>query len=263
MQYSDGSDFGLVGYLGEVRQDTDGQLYQLGEIVDELGNVELGWLAFGEADYDSPQLGEVREGSDGNLYQYTETVDGLGNIGFAWASLIPLAAQALPGIARGISSLFKGRRSRRTRRTGRSPVEAGLQQMLPQIARMVTEQLSRQDGGSGLGEDDLLYGLDEDQELYGLNEDPELFGLDDTPEDDLGMSDEELGEDDLYLGDEGATSEFQGLDEAVPYAESGLQGYLQEQPGGRLNGYVKGAPSASPSFPSGPATPDMWKPLWG
>ena len=73
---------GLSGHLGEVRQDTNGNLYQLGQYVDERGSLGLGWLP-----YDQPQLGEIRRGADGQIYQYG--VDGLGNVGFA-----PLAALA-------------------------------------------------------------------------------------------------------------------------------------------------------------------------
>ena len=93
---------GLGSYLGELRQAPNGQIYQLGEVVDERGNVGLGWQP-----YDQPQLGEVRRGTDGQLYQYG--VDGFGNVGFA--PLVALASKALPAIANaipGVSNLVRG-----------------------------------------------------------------------------------------------------------------------------------------------------------
>lgn len=273
------------GYLGEIRQGPDGQLYQMAQTTDGLGHAGFGWVpllsgqagqGLGQAVFDQPQLGEVRAGPDGQLYQYAQTTDGLGNIGFAWASLIPLAAQVLPAI----TNLFNrpSTPSAPPAVSGSTAPAAGIDwsNLIPQIAQAVAGLLG------GRGRRSSLSGFGAEADLYqvppgmGLTEDE--LGLTD---DELGLTDNELNLGDYYLGEDGGVYEFQGLNQDMPedlrglgqYPDeplglteddplSGLEGYVREQPESRLQGYVPGYPSASPPFvPRADASP-LWKSLW-
>jgi len=264
---------GLSGRLGEVRQDANGNLYQLGEIVDERGNIGLGWQP-----YDQPQLGEVRRGTDGQSYQYG--VDGLGNIG--WLPFAALASKVLPAIANvipGLRNLLPGGQPSSPPPPGMtvsySPVTpriiAYLNRLVPRIAsataqataQQVVEKLEpllarRQGRGrgrrgvAGIGEEPYPYGVGEDPYLYGMGErDYENLGI---SEQDLGLASEDLGESDPYLGDPMGYSDYPPL--------SGLDGYQRQEPSSQLNGYVKGPISSGPAFVSRETPSELWKPLW-
>jgi hypothetical protein len=302
---------GTFGYVGEIRQGPDGQLYQLSQTVDGLGNLGFSWLpivgqalqqlspllsqGLGEEMFDQPQLGEVRIGADGQLYQYTQTVDGLGNIGFAWLPAIvkalPTVAQALPAVSSIVGSLFGGRAPAAAAPAAPAapvaPAGGGvdLSQLIPQITQAVAGLLARsrrrRSALSGLGEEPDLYGFGEEPDLYGFGEEPDLYGLGQEPDDSLGLTEDELGLGDFYLGEDGGLYELQGLEEDLPedlrglelYPDeslgltddepfSGMQGYLRETPGSQLQGYRTGHPSASPPFVPTANPSELWKPLW-
>ena len=268
---------GLGGYLGELRQAPNGQLYQLGEVVDERGNIGLGWHP-----YDQPQLGEVRRGTDGQLYQYG--VDGLGNVGFA--PLIALASKALPAIANaipGVSNIVQGLLpgllpgATPSAPTPVAPVSAtvsvpapmpmpmpmpamyprpGLRaymnSLVPRIAettaQIVVDKLqpilSRRRGRGRRG----MAGIGESDYPYGMGEDPYSLG---ENERDLGLGFDDLGEGDPYLGEYG---EYESL--------NGVDGYQRQEPGQSLDGYIKGPISSGPAFVSRESASELWKPFW-
>jgi hypothetical protein len=302
MHYMTNSQIPGVGHIGQIAQMPDGQLYQLSQAIDGLGNVGQAWLpvdGIGQSPYDQPQLGEIRRGADGQLYQYAQTVDGLGNVGFAF--LAPLMS-ALPAVASAVGSLFRGGRAPAPtvpapHITPVTPSASGgnvtdLTRLAPQIARIVASLLSSRRRRAmlragapflsgldadpyelGLAEDPYLYGLDADPYELGLAEDPYLYGLDADPYE-LG-----LAEDDPRLGEDGSLYQFQGLDEtfddlrgfgAYPddlgLAEDellrGVEGYLQQTPQDRIQGYMKGHPSASPRFVPNATPSPLWQSLW-
>lgn len=275
---------GLGGYLGEIRQAPDGQLYQLGEVIDERGNIGLGWQP-----YDQPQLGEVRRGADGQLYQYG--VDGLGNVGFA--PLVALASKALPAIANiipGVSNLVRGlipgglpgpvppvpappvsatvsvpapmpMPMPMPSMYPRPGLRAYLNSLVPRIAettaQMVAEKLqptlSRRRGRgrgrrgvAGMGEGEYPYGMGEDP--YGIGENENYFG---ENERDLSLGYDDLGENDPYMGE---YAEYGSL--------NGIDGYQRQESGSSMDGYVKGPISTGPAFVSRETASELWKPLW-
>lgn len=266
---------GLAGHLGEVRQDANGNLYQLGEIVDERGNIGLGWQP-----YDQPQLGEVRRGADGQLYQYG--VDGLGNVGFA--PLVALASKALPAIANiipGLRNLLPGGQpssppppgmtvsyspvtpriigylNRLVPRIASATAQATAQQVVERLEPLLARRQGRgrgrgRRGVAGMGEEPYLYGVGEDPSLYGIGErDYENLGISDQ---DLGLTPDDLGESDPYLGDPMGYSDYPPL--------SGFDGYQRQESSGQLNGYIKGPVSSRPAFVSRETPSELWKPLW-
>ena len=308
---------GTFGYIGEIRQGPDGQLYQLSQTVDGLGNLGFSWLpivgqalqqlspllsqGLGEEVFDQPQLGEVRIGADGQLYQYTQTVDGLGNVGLGFAPLIPIltkalpfVAQALPAVASVVGNLFGGRAPAPAAPVVPAvpvapvaPASGGvdLSQLIPQITQAVAGLLARSRRRrsvlSGLAEEPDLYGFGEEPDLYGFGEEPDLYGIGLEPDDSLGLTEDELGLGDFYLGEDGGLYELQGLEEDLPEdlrgleldpdeslgltedePFSGMQGYLRKTPGSQLQGYRTGHPSASPPFVPSATPSELWKPLW-
>jgi hypothetical protein len=250
---------GLAGRLGEVRQDPNGNLYQLGEIVDERGNIGLGWQP-----YDQPQLGEVRRGADGQSYQYG--VDGLGNIG--WLPFAALASKVLPAIANiipGLRNLLPGGQPA-SPTPGSMPVpfqpgypriigylnslvprivnetaQATTQQVLQRLEPLLTRQ-QQQGRGRGRGRRGVA-GIGEEPYPYGVGEDPYLYGMGERDYENLGIGEEDLGENDY-----------------PPL--SGVDGYQRQEPGGPLDGYVKRPPSSGPAFVSRETPSELWKPLW-
>ena len=188
---------GMSGHLGEVRQDPNGNLYQLGEIMDERGNIGLGWQPL-----DQPQVGEVRSGADGQMYQYG--VDGLGNVG--WAPIAALATKVLPAIG----SLFGGRRptlptpgiptpfpsvypriigylNRLVPRIVNETAQATTQQVIQRLEPLLTRQRGRRRGRRGFA------GIGEEPYLYGVGEDPYLYGMGERDYENLGIGEEDLG----------------------------------------------------------------------
>lgn len=278
---------GLAGHLGEVRQDANGNLYQLGQYADERGNLGLGWLPL-----DQPQLGEIRRGADGQLYQYG--VDGLGNFGFG--PLAALASKALPflskipGVSNIVQGLLPGMIPGASAPVPMPPVSATvsvpapapmpmpfspmyprtglrnyLNSLVPRIAdataQMVVEKLQPtltrrgrrgRRGVAGIGEDPYLYGIGEDYP-YGIGErvDESLLGETDP---DLGLGYDGLGEGDPYFGDSVGYSDYEPV--------NGIDGYQRQQPGAPLDGYVKGPISSGPAFTSRETQSELWKPLW-
>jgi hypothetical protein len=293
MQYMTNSQGSGVGYIGQLAQMPDGQVYQLSQAVDGLGNVSQTWLpvdGIGQTSYDQPQLGDVRRGPDGQLYQYSQTVDGLGNIGFAWASLIPLAAQALPAIANAVGNLFgggKGSAAQTPAPAAAAPASATIdwRPIIPQIAQAVAGVLNRRrrsPGLNGFAEDGDLYrgvGMNADEPLGLAEDDPRLSnyylgengglyqlvqGIDEDPDDLRGVDADPydlrgLEEDPYDLRGVAADADDLGL--APEEALNGLDGYLRESPESQLRGYIP-RPSPSPAFVPQTTPSPLWQSLW-
>lgn len=252
--------------LGEVRQGDDGQLYQY--TVDGFGNVGFAPLAA--------------------LLPAAAS---------ALPAILPAVASALPAVATVVGNLFRGPAPAQAPVAMPAPavipapaiapspaVPVDVNQLALRIAQNLTRRRRRRYGLgedpylSGLGEEAELFGLEDDLALYGYGEDPELYGYGEVEyppygmgEDELSLGDDEFGEgdDDLNGFGEDLPDELRGFGEGedeLGYSDfepmNGVDGYLRQEPGGKLNGYVTGHPSASPRFVAKEPPNDMWKPLW-
>lgn len=288
----------LSGYLGEVRQTPDGQLYQLGEAMDELGNYGLAWFplsgtGLGEISYPAPQLGEIRQAPNGQYYQYT--TDGLGNVGFApLAALLPMAAKLLPavtsilpGVSSLVSNLFKPSEPAPAppayTPVAPAPIPVpypgalpgqpqaptlNVNDLLSKLISVLGARRRRRRALAGLGEDPDLLGIGEDPDLIGLAEDLELMGYGEADQEGFGEDPDPLGiGEDLDLMGVGEDDDLRGFAEdpgdfqGLAEDDPGMQGYLTAQ-GENLQGYVKGYPPANPRYAKRTTQPDMWRPLW-
>ncbi|MEK6801871.1 MAG: hypothetical protein AABZ34_04290 [Nitrospirota bacterium] len=185
-----------VGYLGEVRQGPDGNLYQYVQGVDGLGNPIGGFWS--------------------KLKRGLRKVHSLAQRG---ASFIPgpYGAAIRAGLKIATPILQKA---------GVAGYE-GLGALYQAPDGTMYQQVHGLNEGEelrGLAEDEELRGLDEDEELRGLDEDEELRGLD---------AEEELqgfAEDDELRG-VGEDQDMQGIDGYVRQdGMSGLEAYVPQEP---------------------------------
>lgn len=223
-----------VGYLGEVRQGPDGNLYQYVQGVDGLGNSMGGfWSKFKRG------LRAVHKVAQRGASFIP------GPYGAAIASGLKIANPFLQkaGVAGydGLGLLYQ------------APDGTLYQQV---------QGLNEDDELRGLAEDEELHGLDEDEELRGIDEDEELRGL---------SEDEELRglHQDEELRGLDADEELQGFAEdeelrgvAEEQDMQGVDGYVRQ---GGMSGLEAYVPQESPQtrWHVTPAqTPEVWKSLW-
>jgi hypothetical protein len=214
-----------VGYLGEVRQGPDGNLYQYVQGVDGLGNPIGGFWS--------------------RLKRGLRAVHRLAQRG---ASFVPgpYGAAIRAGLKIATPILQKA---------GVAGYE-GLGALYQAPDGTLYQQVQGVDEDEelrGLDEDEELRGLDEDEELRGLSEDEELKGLDQDEEIRGLDADEELqglAEDEELRG-AGEDQDMQGIDGYVRQdGMSGLEAYVpQESPQTRWH--------VTPA-----QTPEVWKTLW-
>jgi len=227
-----------IGYLGEVRQGPDGNLYQWMQGVDGLGNPIGIW-------------GKLRRLARKALKYHP--------VAAALRAARPLLQKALP-VAQQVASVIPGGEAALT---AAAPIlkEAGVAGYdgLGALYQAPDGTLYQQ--VQGLEDDAELRGLEADDELRGIDDDPELRGFDEGEE--LRGFDEDMElrglEDDM---------DMRGLD------EEDLRGFEADQDMQGVNGYVRqdgmsGLERFEPEKPPqtrwhvAPAQPpEVWKPLW-
>ncbi len=242
-----------IGYLGEVRQGPDGNLYQWVQGVDGLGNPVGAWWSrikkfarrYGRY---IPAVAALRAASP-FLKRALPFVQKA-------ASFIPLPqAQA---IAKGLQVATPFLRQAGVAGAGYAGLGALYQApdgTVYQVQGLTEDEELRGLGALFQAPDGTVYqvaGLDEDEELRGLGEDEELRGI--AEDEELrGLSeDEELrgyGEDEDLRGF-AEDEDLRGIDE----------GYVPEVSG--LGAYVPNTPPATRWFAPSSQPPEIWKPLW-
>jgi hypothetical protein len=216
-----------IGYLGEVRQGPDGNLYQYVQGVDGLGNLIGFWRRFRK------RLKKFV----GRALPFAQQV----------ASLIPHpAAQAA---ARGLTAVTPF-----LKQAGIAGYDGlGALYQAPDGTLYQMQGLAQDEELRGLSEDEELRGLAEDEELRGFAEDEELRGLEED-EELRGLDEDEelrgLSEDEELRGF-AEDEELRGLD----------QGYVREGVSG-LDAFVPEQPPSTRWFTRPAQAPEMWKPLW-
>ena len=223
-----------IGYLGEVRQGPDGNLYQYVQGVDGLGNPIGGiWSRLKRGLKAVHRL--AQRGASFIPGPYGAAI----RAGLKIAT--PLLQKAGVAGSDGIGALYQA----------------------PDGTLYQVQGLAQDEELRGLAEDEELRGFAEDEELRGLAEDEELRGLDEDEELRGFAEDEELrglAEDEELRGfaeDEelrgfAEDDELQGLDQSYVREDSvsGLEAYVPEQ-SPTTRWFV---PPAQP--------PELWKPLW-
>jgi hypothetical protein len=220
-----------IGYLGEVRQGPDGNLYKWMQGVDGLGNPVGFW-------------GRLRKLARRALKYHP--------VAAALRAARPLVQQALP-IAQQVAAAIPGGAAALTAAT---PIlkEAGVAGYHGLGALYQAPDGTLYQQVQGLAEDEELRGLAEDEELRGIDEDEELRGLDEDEELRGFGEDEELrgfAEDDELRGLE-EDEELRGLE----------QGYVLEPGTSGLDAYVPQTPPQTRWFTAPAQPPEIWKPLW-
>jgi hypothetical protein len=267
-----------IGYLGEVRQGPDGNLYQYVQGVDGLGNPIGGFWS---------RVKRFARKAARRALPYVQRFAPLIPGGAALTAAIPIVQRALP-IARQVAPFIPGGAAALTAAT---PIlkEAGIEgydglgalyQAPDGTLYQQVQGLDEDEELRGLDEDDELRGIDEGEELRGLDEEEELRGLDeddelrgiDEDEELRGLSEEEelrgLDEDEELRGLD-ADEELQGFAEdeelrgvAEDQEMQGIDGYVRQDGMSGLEAYV---PQDSPQtrWHVSPAqAPEVWKTLW-
>jgi hypothetical protein len=218
-----------IGYLGEVRQGPDGNLYQWMQGVDGLGNPIGFW-------------GKLRRLARKALKYHPAAL--------ALRAASPLLRKALP-VAQQVASVIPGGAAALTAVTPMLK-EAGVAGYdglgaLYQAPDGTLYQMQ------GLSEDEELRGLDEDEELRGLDEDEELRGFAD---------DEELRglEEDEELRGLAEDEELRGF--AEDQEMQGIDGYVRQDGMSGLDAFVPQEPPQTRWHVSPAQPPEIWKPLW-
>jgi hypothetical protein len=228
-----------VGYLGEVRQGPDGNLYQWVAGADGLGNPIGFWKAL-------RRIGRgLRQFARRALPIARFVAPFIPGVGPAVAAGLRVATPLLQraGIAGGndLGALYEAPDGTLYQVQGIAEDEEPWGLNEDEELRGIAEEeeirgLSEDEELRGLSEDEELRGLAEDEELHGLNEDEELRGI--AEEEEIrGLSEEE---------------ELRGLD----------QGYVREEGVSGLDAYVPDQPTGTRWFASPNQPPEMWKPLW-
>lgn len=227
-----------IGYLGEVRQGSDGNLYQYMQGVDGLGNLTGFWSKLRKL------------GSRALKYHPA-----------AWAlkAASPYLRRALP-FAQQVASVIPGGEAALT---AAAPIlkEAGVAGNYGLGALYQAPDGTLYQPVQGIDDDMELRGLDAEDELQGIDDDPELRGFD---------GDDELHgfNDDMELRGLEDDMDFRGLeDEDLHGFEAGedvqgMEGYVRQD---GMNGLERFEPEQPPQTrwhvsPNQP--PEVWKPLW-
>ena len=267
-----------IGYLGEVRQGPDGNLYQYVQGVDGLGNPIGGFWR---------KIKRLARKAVRRALPYVQRFAPLIPGGAALTAAIPIVQRALP-IARRVAPFIPGGAAALTAAT---PIlkEAGIEGYdgLGALYQAPDGTLYQQ--VQGLDEDEELRGLDDDEELRGLDEDEELRGLDedeelrgfaedeelrgiDEDEELRGLSEEEalrgLEEDEELRGLE-AEDELQGLAEdedlrgvGEDQDMQGIDGYVRQAGMNGLEAFVPQEPPQTRWYVASALPSEVWKPLW-
>ncbi len=226
-----------IGYLGEVRQGPDGNLYQYVQGVDGLGNPIGIW---------------------GKVKRWGRRA--LNPAALALRAAKPLFQKALP-VAQQVASVIPGGEAALTAAT---PIlkEAGVAGYdgLGALYQAPDGTLYQQ--VQGLEDDAELRGLDADDELRGIDDDPELRGFDEGEE--LRGFDEDMElrglEDDMDLRGLHDSEDLRGF-EADPEMQ-GIDGYVRQDGMNGLDAYVPQEPPQTRWHARPALAPEVWKPLW-
>ena len=282
-----------LGYVGELYEDIDGDLYEWVEGVDAWGDAIGFWQGVSEPEVPVLSgLGALYAAPDGTVYQ----VQGLAD---EEAAKVEESGESEAPKAMGpVQRLHPRARARRMRPglpsqrpgpgvKGGAPRKKGgfLKKLLP-IAKFATRfipgvgpivsagvdvasKLIKPKGVAGLGAlyaapDGTIYevhglaedfdGLYEDEELHGFAEDDELRGS--TEDEELRGLDE-----DAELRGFAEEEALRGLaeDEELRGFD---QGYVREPGTSGLEAYIPQTPPQTRWFVSPAQPPDLWKPLW-
>jgi hypothetical protein len=212
-----------IGYLGQVAQGPDGNLYQWVQGVDGLGNPIGFWRKWRR------RLRRVVQRAMPFVQQVAPFIPG-------GAAALKVATPILQraGVAGydGLGALYQA----------------------PDGTLYQVQGLAQDEELRGLAEDEELRGFAEDEELRGLAEDEELRGLDEDEELRGVAEDEELrgfAEDEELRGF-AEDEEIRGLD----------QGYVREDSVSGLEAYVPEQSPTTRWFVPPAQPPELWKPLW-
>jgi len=214
-----------MGYLGEVRQGPDGNLYQYVQGVDGLGNPIGGFWS--------------------KLKRGLRSVHRLAQRG---ASFIPGPYGA--AIATGLKTATP-----LLQKAGVAGYDGlGLLYQAPDgTLYQQVQGLNEDEELRGLDEDEELRGIDEDEELRGLSEEEELRGLDEDQELRGLDADEELQG---FAENE----ELRGFHEDQDM--QGIDGYVRQDGMSGLETYVPQEPPQTRWHVASAQAPEVWKPLW-
>jgi hypothetical protein len=192
-----------IGYLGEVAQAPDGNLYQWVQGVDGLGNPIGFWKAFRRI---RRRLRRFVRRALPIVQQVAPLIPGVGPAAAAaLTAATPILQRAGVAGYNGLGALYQA----------------------PDGTLYQVQGLAEDDELRGLAEDEEPRGLAEDEELQGLEEDEELRGV---------AEDEELRgfAEDEELSGLAEDDELQGLDQGYVREDSvsGLEAYVPDQPAG-------------------------------
>ena len=227
-----------IGYLGEVRQGPDGNLYQYMQGMDGLSNLTGFW-------------GKLRKLASRALKYHPAAL--------ALKAASPYLRKALP-IAQQVASVIPGGAEALTAAT---PI---LQQAGVAGYAGLGALYQAPDGTlyqmQGLADDDDLRGLDEDEELRGFADDEELRGLDEDEElRGFGEDDELRGlEEDEELRGFAEDEELRGFDEDPDI--QGFDGYVRQDGMSGLERFEPEKPPQTHWYVAPDQPPEVWKPLW-
>ncbi len=221
-----------LGYIGEIRQGPDGNLYQFMQGMDGLGNIGGFWSKLRKLGRKALQYHPVK---------------------MALTAASPYIKKALPVIQQ-VASVIPGGQAAMT---AAAPVlkEAGIGgcNCGQNYAGQPLQGFAGDDDLNGIDADDDLQGLDADEELQGFGDGGELYGFAD--DDDLRGMD---ADDDL--NGFAADDDLQGFEDDMEM--QGIDGYVRQS---GMNGLDRYEPEQPPQtrWHSPPAqAPDVWKPLW-
>ena len=285
-----------MGYVGELYEDLDGQLYGWVEGVDEWGDPIGSWHGLSQPEVPAlGGLGALYAAPDGTVYQ----VQGLAAEEEAAEPAPPGGSQAPegPGPGRRVPPRPGPREGVQVRPSQRPGARGGpprkrkggfLKKLLP-IAKFATgfipgvgplvragldvaSKLLKKPGVAGYGGLGALYAAPDGtvyqvqglaaEDLDGLYADEELRGFAEDEELRGFAEDDELRglDQDEELRGFAADEELRGLadDEEL----RGMEGYVREDAVSGLEAYVPVQPPATRWFKSPTEVPDLWKPLW-
>ena len=223
-----------IGYLGEVRQGPDGNLYQYMQGVDGLGNPIGGFWS------------RLKRGLKA-VHRLAQRGASFvpGPYGAAIRAGLKIATPILQkaGVAgyNGLGALYQ------------APDGTLYQQVQGLDEDEELRGLAEDEELRGLDEDEELRGIDEDEELRGLSEDEELRGLDEDEELRGLDADEELQG---FAEDE----ELRGV--AEDQDMQGIDGYVRRDGMSGLEAFVPQQPPQTRWHVSPAQAPEVWKTLW-
>ena len=223
-----------IGYLGEVRQGPDGNLYQYVQGVDGLGNPIGGFWS------------KLKRGLR-KVHSLAQRGASFipGSYGAAIRAGLKVATPVLQkaGIAggNGLGALYQ------------APDGTLYQRVQGLDEDEELRGLAEDEELRGLDEDDELRGIDEDEELRGLSEEEELRGLDEDEELRGLDADEEL----QGLAEE---EDLRGVGEDQDM--QGVDGYVRRDGMNGLEAFVPQEPPQTRWHVASALPSEVWKPLW-